>query len=228
MNFSPFVALAVVLTVFVPNTHAASETDPAGKGYPLIFTDNFEAGDGNWTKTDAKAWSIKKDGDNSVLSLDGSSEYEPSVRSPKSIAWINGLDASSFVLEVNVKQTGREYGHRDMCFFFNKNGEVEYYYVHVASTADPHAHSIFKVNKEPRVSIAQERTDGWKWDTEYHTIRIVRDADSGTIEVFADDMETPIMKTVDTTFTSGTIGIGSFDDTGYFNEVTVWGKGSKK
>jgi hypothetical protein len=133
------------------------------------------------------------------------------------------LDIGSFVLEVKVKQTGRDYGHRDMCFFFNKNGEVQYYYVHIATEADPHAHSIFKVNEEPRVSVVQERTEGWQWDDKYHTVRIVRDAESGSIDVYIDDMETPIMHTIDKTFTSGSLGIGSFDDTGHFDEVTIWG-----
>lgn len=70
----------------------------------------------------------------------------------------------------------------------------------------------------------KDRTEGWKWDREYHTIRIVRDAEAGTIDVYADNMDAPIMHTVDKTFIGGAIGVGSFDDTGYFNEVTVWGK----
>jgi hypothetical protein len=215
-----------VLTFLIGSANAAGaeqKTDPAGKGYPLVFSEDFAKGADRWTMTDPKAWEVKKDGEKSVLALVGSSEYSPSVRSPRSIAWINDLDIGSFVLEVKVKQTGRDYGHRDMCFFFNKNGEVQYYYVHIATEADPHAHSIFKVNEEPRVSVVQERTEGWQWDDKYHTVRIVRDAESGSIDVYIDDMETPIMHTIDKTFTSGSLGIGSFDDTGHFDEVTIWG-----
>ncbi|HIA48740.1 MAG TPA: hypothetical protein EYN96_12430 [Candidatus Hydrogenedentes bacterium] len=229
LTYTLAIALILPLTVAFTSSNAvaASKKDPAGKGYPLVFSENFKKGSENWTMTDPKAWELKKDGRKSVLSLKGSSDYQPVVRSPHSIAWIKGLNLSSFVLEVNVKQTGREYGHRDTCLFFNKNSDVQYYYVHIATEADPHAHSIFKVDKEPRISIVQERTDGWKWDKEYHTVRIIRDAESGTIDVFVDDMENAIMHTTDKTFTSGTLGVGSFDDTGYFNEVTVWGTPEK-
>lgn len=126
------------------NVWAASASDPTGKGWPLVFSENFEKGADRWTMTDPKAWDLKEDGDKKVLSLSGSSKYTPPVRSPHSIAWINDLDVKSFVLEVNVKQTGREYGHRDMCFFFGRQGTDQFYYVHVASVADPHAHSILR------------------------------------------------------------------------------------
>jgi hypothetical protein len=219
---SAILILAVVSSASV--AQAAPKKDPAGKELPLVFSENFKKGADRWTMTDPKAWDLKDDGKEKVLSLSRSSKYEPPVRSPHSIAWINDLDLKSFVLEVNVKQTGREYGHRDMCFFFGKQGVDQFYYVHVASVADPHAHSIFKVDKEPRISIVKDRTEGWKWDREYHTIRIVRDAESGSIDVYADDMENAIMHTVDKTFIGGTIGVGSFDDTGYFNKVMIWGK----
>ena len=51
----------------------------------------------------------------------------------------------------------------------------------------------------------------------------MRDVDSGKIDVFFDDMETPVMTAVDKTFTWGQVGIGSFDDTGNFDNVLVYG-----
>lgn len=227
MNYMKPFSLALVFLLVVSPAFGAAKKDPAGLGYPLVFKDNFKKGAEKWTMTDAKAWDLKKDGKKSVLSLSRSSKYEPTVRSPKSIAWVNGLDVGSFVFEVNVKQTGREYGHRDMCFFFNKKADDQFYYVHIASTADPHAHSTFKVDRAPRVSIVEKRTDGWKWDKGYHRVRIIRDVESGVIDVYIDDMKNSVMHTVDKTFTGGTLGIGSFDDTGNFNEVTVWGTSGK-
>ena len=220
--------MTVVALIALPTTFAASK-DPVGKGYPRVYADKFKKDHDDWTMTDAKAWEWKKDGKLNVLSLNGGSDYQPPVRSPLNIAWLKDLNLSSFVLEVNVKQTGREYGHRDTCFFFNKNAADQYYYVHIATVADPHAHSIFKVDKEPRISIAQERTDGFDWGSElYHTVRIVRDAESGTIDVYVNDMEKAIMHTVDTTFTSGQLGIGSFDDQAYFKSIKVWGIKAEK
>ena len=39
-----------------------------------------------------------------------------------------------------------------------------------------------------------------------------------------DDMDEPIMRTEDTTFTHGAIGFGSFDDTGNIDDVKLWAK----
>ena len=216
--------IVIVSLILTPYLALAADKDPAGMGLPLVFEEDFSDGADRWNMTDPKAWDLKKDGDRDVLSLSRKSEYQPPVRSPHSIAWVNHLDVKSFVLEVNVKQTGREYGHRDSCLFFGRKGADQFYYVHIASVADPHAHSIFRVNKAPRVSISAERTDGFKWTDGFHKVRIVRDGETGSIDVYVDDMEDPIMHTVDKTFVGGTIGLGSFDDQGHFDTVRVWGK----
>ena len=160
---------------------------------------------------------------NQVYSLHDKSQYKPPVRSPLNIARAEGVKVSDFVLQARMKQTGKEYGHRDMCLFFGYQDPSHFYYVHIATKADAHANSIFLVNGEPRVSIAQERTDGTDWKTGYHDVRIVRDVSAGTIEVFFDDMDTPIMRTVDKTFGAGEVGFGSFDDTGNIDNVILWG-----
>jgi len=63
-----------------------------------------------------------------------------------------------------------------------------------------------------------------RWATGYHLVRIERVIESGSIRVFFDDMDTPIMTTDDKTFLSGGLGFGSFDDTGNIDDVRVWGK----
>jgi len=193
---------------------------------PLAFFDDFESGAGRWTQTDPNAWKIVPEDDNHVYSQYRRSQYEPPVRSPYNMARIKDLKVSDFVLQARMKQTGKEYGHRDMCLFFGYQDPAHFYYVHIATKADPHANSIFLVNGAPRVSIAQHRTDGTDWATGYHDVRIVRNVSTGTIEVFFDDMETPIMKTVDKTFGAGEVGFGSFDDTGNIDDVIVWGRKS--
>jgi len=187
----------------------------------VLFEDDFEEGLDKWEFTDSDAWEIVvNDGDN-VLGLTGKSRYKPPVRSPRNIAWTKDFEADSFQLDVEMRQTGREYGHRDLCLFFGKQDASKFYYVHIASVADPHAHSIFLVNDEPRVSIVEERTEGADWGDEAHHIRLIRDVESGLIEVYFDDMDTPIMTTHDKTFGAGPIGLGSFDDVGEFDDVVV-------
>jgi hypothetical protein len=220
--------VALPLTLFLVCSGSAWGADEGipkeQKGLPLVFTEDFEHGGDHWEFTDAAAWKVADENGNHALSLFAESKYEPKVRSPKNIAWIKDLNVSDFVLEARLKQTGREYGHRDLCLFFGHKDPTRFYYVHLATKADEHANSIFLVNDAPRVSIAQERTDGTQWGTDYHHVRIERDTQSGTIVVFFDDMTKPVMKATDKTFTSGGIGLGSFDDVGNFDEVRVWGK----
>ncbi len=190
----------------------------------LIFDSSLSAEADIWEFTDKAAWTVKQVEDHGqLLALERSSGYEPEVRSPFNIAWLKDLNVTDFVLEVEAMSTSREYGHRDLCFFFGKQSDTEFYYVHIATTADPYANSIFLVNNEPRVSIADKRTEGTKWeDGKFHKIRIKRHAGSGKIFVYFDDMENPVMETVDRTFISGFIGLGSFDDVGEFRNLKIW------
>lgn len=198
---------------------------PTLNGLPLLVEEDFEEGLDDWTFTDSAAWTIEKEGENSVLSLSGESDYEPPVRSPLNMALMTDYRVGDFILEVEVKSTSREYGHRDICLFFGWQNAAEFYYSHIATQADPHANSIFLVDHEPRVSIATERTDGTRWiNGKYHRVRIVRDAADGTIEVYFDDMEKPIMRATDRTHTFGRIGLGSFDDPGRFDNLKLWGR----
>ncbi len=227
--------LVSLMTLVVLGLSLAAMADVPAEmdGLPLVLSDDFEQGQARWEMTDPKAWEVaeldpeyaKADAAaGKVLSLKDSSDYQPPVRSPHSIAWLKDLDVGDFVLEVDCRQTGREYGHRDLCFFFGRQDPAHFYYVHLATKADAHANSIFLVNGEPRVSIAKTRTDGTDWGSAYHKVRIKRRTKTGAIEVFFDDMEKPVMTAEDNTFLSGTVGLGTFDDEGRFDNLKVWAK----
>ena len=173
--------------------------------------------------TDSSAWAIESRGSQSVLALiKARSDYKPQVRSPFNRALVKEAQFGDFVMDVRVKTTHRDYGHRDLCLFFGYQDESHFYYVHLGQKADPHAHSIFLVDGKPRRSIATRRTAGTPWDAHWHRVRIVRDVTSGKIEVYWDDLAKPVMEAVDTTFGRGRIGVGSFDDTGLFDVLRVY------
>ena len=54
-------------------------------------------------------------------------------------------------------------------------------------------------------------------------MRIVRQVEPGTIEVYFDNMDKPIMTAVDKTFTHGQVGFGTFDDTANFDDFKLYG-----
>ena len=123
-----------------------------------------------------------------------------------------------------MRSTQEVYGHQDLCLFFGYQDPSHFYYVHLGREADAHANSIFLVNGEPRVSIAQKRTDGTAWTKDWHHVRIKRDTSKGTNEVYFDDMKKPVMTTTDKHFLHGRVGIGSFDDTGDFDNFRLRGQ----
>ncbi|UCD51566.1 MAG: hypothetical protein JSW27_02825 [Phycisphaerales bacterium] len=191
---------------------------------PLVFEADFEDGTLDaWQATDSAAWRIEDERDGRVLALHQQSKYKPEVRSPVNINLIKDVVVGSFVLELKMHSTTRDYGHRDMCLFFGYQDPSHFYYVHIANQSDAHANSIFIVNGEPRVSIAKTRTEGTKWDENWHNVRLVRDVEQGTVEVFFDDTGEPIMTAVDHNFKWGKVGVGSFDDTGQFDEIRLRG-----
>lgn len=151
-------------------------------------------------------------------------DYQPPYRSPLNIALIANLQCRSFVLDYEVQQTGEEYGHRDACVFFNFVDPTHYYYTHVATAQDDHAHQVFIVKDAPRTKITRQGTSGFDWKAvdAWHHFRLVRDAESGEIEIYVDQMDRPILQAIDTTFTWGALGVGSFDDSGRVTNLRVY------
>ena len=207
------------LVLFTSSVLRADEFD-----LPVVTTENFNKGSANWEPKDPSAWKVGKQGDNSFYSMFKDSSYKPEVRSPVNFALLKEVTVSDFVLDVDMRSTQEVYGHQDLCLFFGYQDPSHFYYVHLGREADAHANSIFLVNGEPRVSIAQKRTDGTAWTKDWHHVRIKRDTSKGTIEVYFDDMKKPVMTTVDKHFLHGRIGIGSFDDTGDFDNLSLRGK----
>ena len=60
-------------------------------------------------------------------------------------------------------------------------------------------------------------------DADWHDVRVVRDGDKGTIDVYFDRDKTPILHAQDKALKKGRVGFGSFDDTGAFTDIVVEG-----
>lgn len=213
------VLVAVVsLSAFVPQA-SADEAEPQ-----LVFRDRFDNGSDHWEPTDAKAWRVEQSEDGAIYRLHAASKYKPPHRSPLNIALLRDVTLGSFTLEAKVRSTSREYNHRDMCLFFGYQDPAHFYYVHFGKKTDDHANQIFIVDGADRKKISTETTPGTPWTNDWHSVKLVRNVEDGTIEVYFDDMEQPAMRAVDKTFVKGRIGLGSFDDTGDFDDVRIYGK----
>lgn len=221
--------LLFLSTLTLAGVALAEPGNPPAPGIPpdwkLVAEEHFDT-PGSLQRleaTDPAAWRHAADGSSLALELARQSRYTPPVRSPVNIALLSGIELGDFILEADLLQTGREYGHRDMCLFFGVRDASHFYYAHIASVADDHAHNIFLVDGAPRRKIATRTTDGVKWGQEvWHRIRIERRLNPPVIRVYYDDLSTPIMEATDTSFASGRVGFGSFDDTGKVDSIRVW------
>jgi hypothetical protein len=195
---------------------------------PRLFQDDFTKGADNWQPTDAAAWKVVKSDKGAYYSQFQQSKYKTLVRSPFNFSLIKDVKVTDFVFETKAQSTGKDVPHRDMCLFFGYQDASHFYYVHIAKKGDDHANQIFIVNGADRVKISTKTTPGTPWDDKWHDIKIVRKVGDGSIEIFWDDMKTPIMTANDKTFTWGQVGVGSFDDTGNWTDVKLSGKRYEK
>lgn len=209
---------------------AGSAAEPAGTripaNYRLLYEQRFQQDSAleDFLFSDAKAWKVVKEPEPGALELRAQSDYRPPVRSPVNISLIQDKVFTDFILEADLIQTGKEYGHRDMCVYFGFQAPNKFYYAHIATAADDHAHNIFVVDGQPRTKIAQQTTKGVNWGVGvWHKLRLERKSSDGTIRVYFDDMEKPIMVAQDKRFTAGYVGFGSFDDTGKIANIRIWG-----
>lgn len=210
---------------------AFAQQPAAGGDLSLVFEDNFEQGMDRWLASDARlsksVWSLKKtEGGNqgNVLRVSGKSSYQPPHRSPHSIALIKDVVVDDFELTAKVQNTNIKAGnHRDLCFFWGYQDPANFYYVHLGAKPDPHSSQIFIVNDAPRTMITANESPGIPWSEGWHDVKITRDSESGRVEVFFDNMSSPVLTAVDKTFRWGRVGVGTFDDHGNFDEIRLHG-----
>jgi hypothetical protein len=192
---------------------------------PVVYQTDYENGATDWRPTDPAAWRVIESDDGHVYSqFKKQSDYQPPHRSPFNISLLEGASVGDFTLDVRVLSTHEDYGHRDACVVFGYQDPAHFYYVHFGKETDDHANQIFIVNDKPRVKISTKTSSGTPWDDKWHHVRIVRRVDEGLIEVFFDDMETPVMTATDKTFAHGRIGIGTFDDTSDWDDLVLRGE----
>jgi hypothetical protein len=217
---------AIVLLMLISSMACAQELP---SGYTLVYDQNFDEENlpGDFRFTQPEKW-ISADGKaGRSLEFTGISDYQPPHRSPHTIGIINSIAAGSFILEADLLQTGKEYGHRDMCIIFGFTDPAHFYYAHIATAMDDNAHQIMIVNNAPRKKISSFTTKGVDWgNNQWHKVRIERNAESGSIKIYFDG--TMIQEANDKTFGKGYMGFGSFDDSGKIDNIRIWAKDFEK
>jgi Glucose / Sorbosone dehydrogenase len=197
------------------------------KAGPVRLTDLTAAR--HWAPVTPSKWQFP--GDQVILAEPG--VQRPGPRRPFEYAVLTtGPAFGSVILDAKVRiDTPVEITNRDVIIVFGHRSDTQFYYAHLSTdnTIYPH-NGIFVVNDADRVRIE----DQWDpvlsrgappaiTDTDWHQVRVTHCADTGEIAVYLDGSDHPLMTTVDTTFSSGRVGFGSFDNIGRLRNLTVTG-----
>jgi hypothetical protein len=185
----------------------------------ILVQDGFASGDlSRWEFPYPEDWVVRAEEGNRFLHL--LRNREPGVpRRPLQFARLRKANVGSFTFEARVRREGHS-----MIVVFNYVDTLHFYYTHLSSdrgTEQPVHNGLFIVNGEPRKRIAGTEAAPALPNQEWHKVRVARDSRTGSIEVFVDDQKTPLFSVVDRTFTCGQIGIGSFDETGDFDDISL-------
>ena len=205
---------------------AASAQSPTN--LPILARYDFENGKADgWQPKDPSHWRVAKKGDGIVYELTAAGE-QGKIRAPTAWSLVAGYDVSSFILTGRL-QCYADPGnpHRDMCVIFHYQDPAHFYYVHFSATSDG-AHNVIslvdgadrtKINAEPEGKSVFRLTD-----KNWHVFKVTCDGATGDIKAYLDDMDVPILTARDKTLGHGLAGIGSFDDTGCFDDIELRGK----
>jgi hypothetical protein len=214
----PFVRLAIgLLSSTVVILGLAFAGDPVLRS--LQFRDDFQGASlAAWEFPYPEDWVIQSEGENRFLRM--LRRREPGVpRRPLQFARLNNVNVGSFTLETRVRRAGTS-----MIIVFNYVDTMHFYYAHVSSdrgTEQPVHNGLFIVNGEPRQRIAGLEAAPALPDREWHTVCIRRDVRTGSIRVFVNGDQEPRFSVVDRTFNCGQVGMGSFDETGDFDDFRL-------
>ena len=202
-------------------------------GLQAVADDDFSSGRAErWQHRPGNKWRLTK--------VDGDFAYELAepgrqgkIRAPggMSIFKADPVSDCCFTVQARCMQKA-SVGGRDLCVFLGYQDPTHFYYVHFSNRSDRVHNAILKVDGKAREPItAGKPTAARLSDQNWHQLKVERDVATGEIRAYIDDMKTPIMTAKDKAFSWGLVGVGTFDDWGYFDDVQVFGKrhpGSQK
>ena len=186
---------------------------------------------GDWAPVTPSKWRFEKG--QVILAEEGTER--PGPRRPFEYAVLRkGPEVGSGQIDAQVRlDTPVDVTNRDVIIVFGYRSDTEFYYAHLSSdnTIYPH-NGIFKVDNADRERIDQQWNGDRRvpkgappavTDAAWHTVRVKHCAGTGEIAVYMDGSDKPLMTAVDTTFDSGRVGFGSFDNIGRLRGLTVSG-----
>ena len=200
---------------------------PAEPGLPLLATSNFQSGQADgWAPNDPAHWRVIEAGGSMIYELAAAGEPGP-IRAPASVSVWTGHDVASFEFTGRLRcDADAASPVRDICIIFHYSDPAHFYYVHFAGSSDAVHNIIGIVDGADRVKINTEPAGASIFrltDRAWHAFKVTCDARTGDIRAYLDDMTSPVLTARDKRIGHGLVGVGSFDDTGAFDDLALRG-----
>lgn len=184
------------------------------------FSDNFNDGDAKgWQPLTPSRWQVSTDAGNPRYFLNRSDYNSPDDKRLGELSLVDGNVWGDFVFECDAKSADAAVGNpgADLSVIFGYQDFDSYYYVNF--NGEPGFTEIHRIHDGgPRVTLATYNAPTFN-DGNYHKLRIER---RGT-QILAFFDGALILSGNDGFFGQGQIGVGSFNDSGYFDNVVVNG-----
>ena len=183
---------------------------------------DFSQGTDGWLVPRPSEWATPTEGENRFLRL-----VEPGPigepRRPVKFAVFEEACVGDFDASVRVRRK-----EKSLIVVFGYQDRAHFYYAHLSSDDGDHSvhNGIFKVQGGSRYRIAGLGSAPALPEPEWTSIRIQRTVADGKIEVWAGDDPEPRFSVVDPSFRFGRLGLGSFDETGDFDDFKLTGEPS--
>jgi hypothetical protein len=214
--------LLLLCTTPSPSRVSGQQTSHNTIGRDIFVRPNLGSHEGltDWTLDGSGSWDIS---DGKLILVKAGQPSGP-IRRPAALAILKTEPLRRVTLQAQMKSTAPiEVVRRDVVLVFGYESPTRFYYVHLSATTDAVHNGIFLVADADRRRIDDGKGEPKLKDQSWHRIRLVRDGSTGRIEVFVDDSTAPVLSAIDSTIRTGRIGLGSFDDTGEFRDITVTG-----
>ena len=207
------VCLGAVLLVGVCETAGAQGAAVRpDMGNPKVADNWILDGNGEWQVLDGKL----------VLAKAGVASGD--IHRPAALAILRTEPFLRVTVETQLRMTAPlDSIRRDLAVIFGYESPTRFYYAHFGGITDAGNNGIFLVNAADRRRIDPVTAKPQLKDQSWHRVRVVRDGSTGKIDVYFDDLATPVFSVVDTTIRSGKVGFGSLNDYGEFRDIVVTG-----
>jgi hypothetical protein len=177
-----------------------------------------------WNVPVASDWKVDGEGGAQVLHLVTPRGPVPGPpRRPTQFALLDTPGYSKVTVEADVKPL-----QKSLIIVFNYRDEAHFDYAHLSSDtglAQPVHNGIFHVYGGERVRISDPQgPPSFPEKDQWYHVKLVHDGKTGTVDVTVNGKPIPTLHAVDLSLKSGKIGLGSFDETGYFKNVKVSGQ----